>query len=79
MGLCDFCIGIPTVPQREHDIHDIGSAGIALSMIGHRIEAEVQSFKDVGGRDDIPSRPAAADMIKGGEAPREVEWMIEGG
>ena len=69
---------LPAVPQRHGHVDELGRALVALPVAGDLVEAEVLRGRLGGGGDDVPARPAAADVIERGEPAGQVERVVVG-
>jgi hypothetical protein len=58
-------------------IHDLIGMIVAGASIHQLVHAEVLRLPRIRRRDDIPSRPPAADVIQRGKHASDVKWMIE--
>jgi len=66
-----------TVPKTRDDVIKLARPAIALIVIDFIRIAKVQCSVGIGGRDDIPAGAAAANLVQGCEAPRNMIWLVE--
>src|SRR6516225_9216892 len=79
LDVADEGIVGPAVPEPGDDVEELASAAIALAMLHMVVHAEVRRRIGIGGGDEIPAGPPAADVIEGGEFASEVIGLVEGG
>ena len=56
-----------TIPEAGDDIVEFAGPAIALVMVQMFVEAEIQGRVRIGGGNDVPAGPAAADVVERGE------------
>ena len=67
-------------PQFERQLNEFRRTNITVVVRRSTLEAEVLRGPVPHRRHDVPSRAPAADVVQGGQAPREVEGIrIRGG
>ena len=81
----DPALGVPdegvvgeAVPEAGDHIVELARPDITGVMVHLLVLAEVQRRVRIGGRDDVPARASAADVVEGREAARDVEGRVEG-
>lgn len=62
--VADLRVVLPAVPQPDGDVHELGRPPVALAVRRPVVEAEVERGAAFGGGDDVPARPAAADVVQ---------------
>ena len=67
------------IPQARDHVEELARPLVALGMIHVIVEAEIQRGIGVRGGDDVPSRPAAGDVVERGKAAGDVIGRVEGG
>lgn len=71
---------VPTVPKSENHLGKFQRAVVAFAVFKVCFTAEVERLGEVGGRHHIPTRAAAADMIKRRKlACQVVRFVVAGG
>ena len=68
-----------TVPEAGDHIVELARTVIARIVLHLRVLTEIQRRIWIRGGDDVPPRPAAAEMVERGEAPGDVIGLVEGG
>ena len=66
------------VPQAGHHFVEFASARIAFVMLHVLFQPEIERGVGIGGGDDVPARPAAADVIERREAAGDHVRRLEG-
>src|SRR5216684_2096955 len=72
-------IVLPTVPEPNDDIMEFSSALIAQRVVQMRIETVVHRLVLGLRGDEVPTGPAAADVVDGQEAASKVVGLIVAG
>ncbi len=67
------------IPQARDHIVEFARTAIALGVLHVIIKPEIQRRFRIGGRDDVPPRAAATDVIEGSKAAGDMIGLIEGG
>jgi hypothetical protein len=67
------------VPQALHHRDEFVRPVVAVGVLGMVREPEVPRRVGVRGRHHVPARPAAAEVVEGGEAPGDVVRLVVGG
>jgi hypothetical protein len=68
----------PGIPETLHHLGELVGTLVARVARDMLTVAEVQRIARIGRGHEIPARAAAADVIKRGEAPRDVERFVVG-
>jgi hypothetical protein len=66
---------LPAVPELGDDIDELVRPVVATA-VGGPFGAEVADFRLARGGHDVPSRPAAADVVQRGELPGDVKRLV---
>ncbi|HXT93668.1 MAG TPA: hypothetical protein VN714_30935 [Trebonia sp.] len=70
----------PAVPHPLDHVDELLGPGVAVSLPGMAVLAEVGGYQRGGGGHDVPGRPAAAHVVQRREAAREVPGLaVRGG
>jgi hypothetical protein len=69
---------LPAVPELGDDLQELGGAGVAVP-VRRAFDAEVVRLGLARRGDDVPSGPAAADVVQRGELAGHVEGLVVGG
>lgn len=67
------------IPQAGDDVVELAGALVALGVLHVIVEAEIQRRVRVRGGDDVPAGAAAAEMVEGRKAARDVIGLVERG
>src|SRR5271156_791580 len=69
----------PGVPQADGGFEELLGPVVAGVVAQMRFQAEVLRLAVVDGGDDVPRRPAAGQVVEGGEGTGNVERRVVGG
>src|ERR1035438_1294271 len=73
------CIGLPTVPQADDNVVEFDRAVVTFRVIDMPGQAKIAGLiLDLRG-DEIPTRPAATDVIDRGETASDIVRLVISG
>ena len=78
LAVADEGVVLERVPEAGDHIHEFLGAGVAARMGEMAVAAEIVGLARVRRGDEVPARPATAEMVEGGELARHVERLVVG-
>ena len=69
----------PAVPEAGDDVEELAGAAVALAVLHLLGQPEIERRVGVRSGDQVPAGAPAADMVEGGETPRDRVGRLEGG